>query len=50
MENSNAQQISSDLPEGVELFYHQAAGHKHGQGRLGIGEMLHFAVYFIHIC
>ncbi|KAG8179274.1 hypothetical protein JTE90_026738 [Oedothorax gibbosus] len=36
-----SQKSSSSLPEGVELFSHQAAGHKHGQGRLGIGVLKH---------
>ncbi|GIZ04171.1 hypothetical protein CEXT_566511 [Caerostris extrusa] len=30
-----------NLPDGVELFPYQVAGHKHGKGRLGLGILRH---------
>ncbi|CAL1297500.1 unnamed protein product [Larinioides sclopetarius] len=39
--NEQVSTESDSLPDGVELFAYQVAGHKHGKGRLGLGILKH---------
>ncbi|GBN54736.1 Inositol polyphosphate multikinase [Araneus ventricosus] len=39
--NEEAPTELDSLPDGVELFPYQVAGHKHGKGRLGLGILKH---------